>query len=244
MLMTMLANNPASKWILQSKAPTHQLKTWCNMQGALPKITRPKIAPPLRANTQTPLAAPHVINDMPPVATKLMVSQLQAWKTKTVATDMVQKRSTQLTSGSPHIRFCNSRIISQEAINMLLMDNLQNKTAPFTPAKLTPPPTPLINFEYYAMLMVHLTTGKTISSYKQLMNNLVTANRWQTAFGKDFRSLCQGGKKMGAKGTNAMCMMTPGEVDHMPTARLATYANIVFDYQPQKDDHYRIQITA
>jgi hypothetical protein len=69
-------------------------------------------------------------------------------------------------------------MISQEAINMLLMDNLQNSTVPFTPTQLAPPPTPLINFKHYAMPMVHPTTGKTISSYKQLMNNPVTTNTW------------------------------------------------------------------
>jgi hypothetical protein len=57
-------------------------------------------------------------------------------------------------------------MISQETINMLLLDNLQNNTEPFTPTKLAPPPTPLMNFEHYAMLMVHPTMGETISSYK------------------------------------------------------------------------------
>ena len=92
--------------------------------------------------------------------------------------------------------------------------------------------------------MVHPTTGKTISSYKQLMNNPVPANTWQMAFGKDFRSMCQGDNKTGTKGTNTMVMMKPEEVDHMPAARLATYANIIVDYQPQKDAPYQIRITA
>jgi hypothetical protein len=50
--------------------------------------------------------------------------------------------------------------------------------------------------------------------------------------------------KMGAKGTNAMFVMKPEEVDHTPAARLATYANIVVDYQPLKDNLYQICITA
>jgi hypothetical protein len=79
--------------------------------------------------------------------------------------------------------------------------------------------------------MVHPTTSKTISSYKQLVNNPVTANTWQTAFGEDFGSMCQGDNKTGAKGTNAMFVMKPEEVDHTLAARLATYANIVVDPQ-------------
>jgi hypothetical protein len=70
------------------------------------------------------------------------------------------------------------------------MDDLQNKMVPFTPTKLAPPPTPLMNFEHYTMPMVHPTMGKTISSYKQLMNNPVTAITWQTASGKDVGSMC------------------------------------------------------
>jgi hypothetical protein len=86
-------------------------------------------------------------------------------------------------------------MISQEAINMLLMDDLQNSTEPFTLAKLALPHTPLMNFEYYAMPTMHPTMGKTISSYKQLMNNPVPANTWQMAFGNDFGSMCQGDNK-------------------------------------------------
>ncbi len=188
---TMLANNPTSKRVLQTKVCTHQGMNWRNTPGALPKTTHPKIAPPLQANTQTQSAAPHVINDMPLEATTLTVPHLQALKTKTVTTSMVPRQSIRLTAGNPQIRFRNSGMISQEAINMLLMDNLQNNTVPFTPTKLAPPPTPLINFEHYAMPMVHTTTGKTISSYKQLTNFPITANIWQTAFGKDYGSMCQ-----------------------------------------------------
>jgi hypothetical protein len=175
------------------------------MPGTLTKITRSKIVPPLQISTQTLLAAPHVINDTPPAVTTLMVPLLQAWKTKTVATDTAPRCSTQLTAGNPHIRFHNSRIISQEAINMLLMDDLQNNTVPFTLTKLTLPPTPLMNFEHYAMPMVHPTTGKTISSYKQLMNNPFTANMWQTALEKDFGSMCQGNTKCEQK-SQTLCL--------------------------------------
>jgi hypothetical protein len=110
------------------------------------------------------------------------------------------------------------------------MDNLQNNMVPFTLTKLALPPTPLMNFEHYAMPTMHPTMGETISSYKQLMINPITANTWQTAFGKDFRSMCQGDNKTGAKGMNSMFMMKPEEVNHTPAARRATYAKVVDDY--------------
>jgi hypothetical protein len=40
--------------------------------------------------------------------------------------------------------------------------------------------------EHFACPMVHPITGETISSYKKLMNHLLRAETWQTAFGKDF----------------------------------------------------------
>jgi hypothetical protein len=43
--------------------------------------------------------------------------------------------------------------------------------------------------------MVHPTMGKTISSYKKLMNDPATAEIWQTAFGKDFGGMVQGCNK-------------------------------------------------
>jgi hypothetical protein len=70
----------------------------------------------------------------------------------------------------------------------------------------------------------------------QLMNDPVTAVTWQTAFRKDFRSICQRDNKIVAKGTNAMFMMAPEEVDNMPAAKLATYANAIIDYQAHKDN--------
>jgi len=58
------------------------------------------------------------------------------------------------------------------------------------------------------MLMVHPTTGETISSYKQLMHDPNTAEIWQPAFGKDFGGMVQRDKKTGQKGTNSIFVMT------------------------------------
>ncbi len=76
------------------------------------------------------------------------------------------------------------------------------------------------------------------------MKDPVTPNTWQTAFGKDFGSMCQGDNKTGAKDTHPMFVMKPEEVNHMPAAKLAMYANIVADYRPQMDDPNRICIIA
>jgi hypothetical protein len=79
--------------------------------------------------------------------------------------------------------------------------------------------------------MVHLTMGKTITSYKKLMNDPEMAEVWQMAFGKDFGGMAQGDKKTGQKGTNSVFVMTHNEID---IARKAshkwTYAQIVVNY--------------
>ena len=72
-------------------------------------------------------------------------------------------------------RLVKNQIISQEAINNLIMDDLINDTTNFTPMNLRPPPSPPTNYEHYAMPMIHPTTGELISSYKHFMNNPDTA---------------------------------------------------------------------
>ena len=60
--------------------------------------------------------------------------------------------------------------------------------------------------------MVHPVTGKTISSYKKLVNNPATAEIRQTAFRKDFGVMAQGGNNIGQKGMNAMCVMNHEDI--------------------------------
>jgi hypothetical protein len=93
--------------------------------------------------------------------------------------------------------------------------------------------------------MSHPTTGETISSYKRLMNDPETAEVWQTAFGKDFGGMAQGGNKTGQKGTNSVFVMTHKEIDIAKAAgHKWTYARIVVDYQPQKEDLNQIRIAV
>ncbi len=70
-------------------------------------------------------------------------------------------------------------------------------------------------FEHFTSPRVHPIMGKTVSSYKKLMNDPATAEVWQTAFGKEFGGMAQGDKKMGQKGTNVMFVMTHDELAHV-----------------------------
>ena len=53
-----------------------------------------------------------------------------------------------------------------------------------------------------------------------------------------------GDKQTGAKGTNTLIILRPDEVHMIPNDRVVTYANIVVDYRPQKEEPNRVRITA
>ena len=223
---TMVANNPTSKRIMQKKTRTHQQATRRNTPGALPHIVRP-----LDMSPEVPFQIPHIIRELPKSAKTHKVAQQRV---RTAATKSTPRHSTRLTIKDNHVQFRNSHIISQEALNLLFLDNLENNTTPYILTKLLPPPAHPTNFEHYVMPMVHPVTGETISSYKKLMKDPVTAEMWQTAFGKDFGGMCQGDDKTGMVGTDAMFVMTPQDVANMPADRLATYANIIVNFRPPK----------
>jgi hypothetical protein len=124
------------------------------------------------------------------------------------------------------------------------MDDLINDMTIFTPMKQCPPPSPPVNYEHYAMPMIHPTTGELISSYKRLMNNPNTAEVWMTAFGKDFSGMSQGDNKKGQKGTNAMFVMSLQDIPNIPKDRIVAYARVVVNHCPQKTDPNHIRINA
>ncbi len=78
-----------------------------------------------------------------------------------------------------------------------------------------------------------------------MMNDLATAQVWQTAFGKEFRGMAQGDNKTGQKGTNAIFVMKHNELAQILRAgKKITFAHPVVNHRPQKEDPNRIQITA
>jgi hypothetical protein len=92
------------------------------------------------------------------------------------------------------------------------------------------------NSEHLAMPMIHPTTGKTITSYKKLMNNPATMEIWQTAFGKDFGGMAQGDNKTGQQGINSIFVMTHAEFLLIPADCAIKYARVVVNFHPQKLD--------
>jgi hypothetical protein len=68
-----------------------------------------------------------------------------------------------------------------------------------------------------------------------MMHDPVTAEVWQTAFGKDFGIMAQGDIKTGQKGMNAMFVMTHDKIAHaIREKKLFTFANPIVDYRLEK----------
>ena len=91
------------------------------------------------------------------------------------------------------------RIVTRQAINILTIQEEVLANDKFTPTclmKHMKKSIPMM-FEHFSSPMVHLIMGKTISSYRKLMNDPATAEVWQTAFGKDFGRMAQGDTKTG-----------------------------------------------
>ncbi len=92
--------------------------------------------------------------------------------------------------------------------------------------------------------MVHPTTGETICSYKWLMHDQATAETWPMAFGKDFGGMAQDDNKTGRKETNSIFIMTHDKIMEILKNQMVTYAQVVVDFRPKKNDPHRICITT
>jgi hypothetical protein len=106
------------------------------------------------------------------------------------------------------------------------------------------PPTAIPHLEHFANPVVHPTSGKTISKYEDLANDPLLQETWKTAFGKELGALAQGDNKTGAAGTNTIFFLNHKDILKIPANRTITYARVVVDYRPQKEDPNRVRITV
>ena len=93
---------------------------------------------------------------------------------------------------------------------------------------------------------MHPVTGVTITQYRKLANDPVSSEIWKEhAFGKEFGRMAQGDNRSGTKGKNCIFVMTHNEIAQMwAKGKKTTYARVVVDFRPQKEDPNRVRITA
>jgi hypothetical protein len=221
-LPIMNAPNPTTKRALKLTKRVHHRLTRNNVPGTVPPITRvPPCHPPPTATEATLVQQSPRLGKMAPRIHDANLPQT-----------IPKVRFAPIAS-----RLCNHNIISQQALNFLTNKVWNNSAPSYTPKNLRPKDNATAaNLEHLAVLMIHPMMGKTITSYKKLMNNPATMEIWQTAFGKDFGGMAQGNNKMGQQGTNSIFVMTHTEILLIPANHTITYARVIVDFCPQKLD--------
>jgi hypothetical protein len=91
--------------------------------------------------------------------------------------------------------------------------------------------------------VVHPVTKQTITQYKKLQHDPDLKHLWVPAISKELHHLAQG--KAGiTTATNTIFFLAHNNIRHIPTNQVVTYARIVIDHRPQKEDPNRIRITV
>jgi hypothetical protein len=102
---------------------------------------------------------------------------------------------------------------------------------------------PIIEIEELCCGVVHPITKETITQYKKLQHDPNLKVIWVPAMSKEIHRLAQG-KEGITKGTNTIFFLSHKEIRLIPADRIVTYARIVIDHRPQKDDPNRVRITV
>ena len=80
-------------------------------------------------------------------------------------------------------------------------------------------------------------------NYRQLITNKDTRETWLLSMCKELGRLSQGYKGH-TEGTNTINFMDIDQIRQIPKDRTITYARIVVDYRPQKQDPFRVRVTV
>ncbi len=198
----MKSQNPTAMWVLKNTPCLHQWSTRNNTPGAVPAIQRIQLIEPNMRNS--PELRPKIVG---------RCDEIQGERRRSPRVQAIPSPTTFI----PIPRGARQRIVTRQAINVLTIQEEAEANNKFTPRCLMKHAKKCnsMMFEHFASPMVHPITGKTISSYKKLMNDPATAKVWQTAFGKEFGGMAQGDKKTGQKGTNTMFVMNHDELAHI-----------------------------
>jgi hypothetical protein len=100
-----------------------------------------------------------------------------------------------------------------------------------------------INIDEVFNGVVHPITKETITKYTKLMDDPALKDLWVPAMSKELHRLAQG-KEGVTVGTNTIFYLTHDEIRRIPKDPTVTYARIVIDHRPQKDDPNRVRITV
>jgi hypothetical protein len=102
---------------------------------------------------------------------------------------------------------------------------------------------PFIDIEEVCFRVVHPVTKQTVTQYWKLQHNPTLKDLWVLAMSMELHHLAQG-KPGVTKATNTIVFPSHDEIRHIPKNQTVTYACIVIDHWPQKEDPNRVCITV
>ena len=82
--------------------------------------------------------------------------------------------------------------------------------------------------------MAHPVTKETITKYQKLVSNPLLRDVWAEAMAKELGRLVQGYDNV--EGTDTIRFLDHNGIRRIPKYRTVTYARIVVNYRPQKED--------
>eukprot|EP00804_Cyclotella_cryptica_P007932 CCRYP_019848-RA/>CCRYP_019848-RA protein AED:0.05 eAED:-0.05 QI:0/-1/0/1/-1/1/1/0/1335 len=256
-----LSSNPTAPRILRTTPRLHNRVTRRNTPGLTTNPTPPRRSPRLNPTVPNPSEpnAPLQPSQLPSPVAPLAPAQALTPPTRAPAD------SDHHTSSLPSPTFTDndddSVVIPIASILMdkhtpvhvqiphfISQDALQafacHVSAPDTSSLFLPKwrqPTAMPHLQHFANPVVHPTSGKTISKYEELANDPLLRDTWTTAFGKELGALAQGNNKTCAAGTNTLFFLNHRDIQNIPSDRTITYARVVVDYRPQKEDPNRVR---
>ncbi len=100
---------------------------------------------------------------------------------------------------------------------------------------------PIINIKEHCFRVVHPVTEQTITQYKKLQHDPDLKHIWVSAMSKELHHLAQG--KAGiTTATNTIFFLAHKDIRCIPTNQVVTYAHIIIDHRPSKEDTNRDHI--
>ncbi len=84
---------------------------------------------------------------------------------------------------------------------------------------------------------------QTITQYRKLQHDPALKDLWVPAMSKELYRLAQG-KSSVTKATNTIFFLSHSQIRAIPKDGTVTYAHVVIDHRPQKEDPNRVRITV
>ena len=125
-----------------------------------------------------------------------------------------------------------------EALNKVLVDGFiheaKMRSKNSLPTSLTDNINLTVEMQEVCNGVVHPITKQTITKYEELANNPELRDVWTKAMCKELGNIAQGYDE--TKGIDTVRFLNYEQISKIPKDRTVTYAHIVIDYRPQKED--------